>query len=275
MAECDNKGRVLSKDCPVDEEPNREGQPFSLCVGNYTLHYDGYVLWTERRAYQIPDGTFTQITFTDGCITGVGQAPVAGYTPSDCCGPPGSPGTGPGGGEGQEAISPVACNLLARSTQGLYVTPHILGVNGVSVSGCGTAADPLTISATPTSSSGAEIHALSPNNTLAVNGTGTNTAPLTIDLRPIGAATTYNGLDVDQYGRVTGYTNVSVGQINAVVGGRGINVTTTNGVATVELAGAASLAAGSFYTPPDPVLGGTGKRVYYDANGFITSVVAV
>lgn len=281
MADDDcNKGRVLAKDCPPEDTTPRVGTPFDLCVGNYTLHYDGHILWTTRRSYQIPDGTFTQITFSDGCITGVGQAPVAGYTPSDCCAPPGHDPTPGGSGGGTIDISPVACNWLSRSAQGLYVTPHVIGVGGVTVSGCGTTTDPLTISISGAPGSGGafalqDLTVMSPTGTVQVGGAGTPVDPLTLDLKKVGSAGVYGGLDVDAYGRVVGYSAPTNDPVTTVQGGRGISVTSAAGTAIVELSSPALSAAGSFYTPPDPVLGGTGKRVYYNEDGIIINVVAV
>lgn len=60
-------------------------KPFSICVGNKTLVFDGECLSVLDRQYQIPDGTYTSITFTKGCVTNVGTAPIPEYTPQACC----------------------------------------------------------------------------------------------------------------------------------------------------------------------------------------------
>lgn len=271
--EC-NHGRVLSKDCPPDDTPKpRVGEPFTVCVGNYTLVYDGYILKKEARSYQVPDGAYTQLTFSDGCIVGAGQAPIAAYTPSDCCSPP---GRDTGGTVAPTAdISPVACNWLSVSPQGYFVTPHIFGDAGIQVSGCGTSSDPMVIKlAGGGGGSSGSVAAQSPNGTITVHGSGAPSDPLTVDLAPIGVSGVYGGFSVDSYGRITNYS-AGGSTVNAVYGGRGVTVTTTSGVATVELTGSAMAAGGSFYTPPDPVLGGTGKRIYFNADGLITNVVDV
>ena len=60
-------------------------KPFSICVGNHSLIWDGSCASIVKRKYQIPNGTFTSVTFEDGCIVGVGQAPIPQYTPQACC----------------------------------------------------------------------------------------------------------------------------------------------------------------------------------------------
>lgn len=70
---------------PLPEKGKRKCKPFSLCVGNYTLSYDGECPVLEERKYKIPNGTYSSITFEDGCIVGVGECPAPVYTPMQCC----------------------------------------------------------------------------------------------------------------------------------------------------------------------------------------------
>ena len=69
---------------PLPNE-KRKCKKFSLCVGNKSLHYDGDCLYVTDRKFQIPDGTYTSITFQGGCVVGVGTAPLPVYTPQACC----------------------------------------------------------------------------------------------------------------------------------------------------------------------------------------------
>ena len=71
MANCGCK--PCSKEMPASKTKCKQ---FSLCVGNKSLHYDGNCLFVTDRKYKIPDGTYTSITFKNGCITGVDKAPL-------------------------------------------------------------------------------------------------------------------------------------------------------------------------------------------------------
>lgn len=68
------------------ETKKKKCKPFSVCVGNYSLIWDGSCASVQERTYKIPDGTYTSLTFQGGCIVGVGNAPVPQYTPQACCG---------------------------------------------------------------------------------------------------------------------------------------------------------------------------------------------
>lgn len=80
MAEC--------KPCKAAiEETPKVCRPFSVCVGNKSLVYDGSCLYLLDRKTKIKAGTYTSITFDEnGCVVGAGQAPLAEYTPQACCG---------------------------------------------------------------------------------------------------------------------------------------------------------------------------------------------
>lgn len=80
MANCGCK--PCSKELP---DAKRKCKEFSLCVGNKSLHYDGNCLYVTDRKFKIPNGTYTSITFQEGCIVGVGTAPLPVYTPQACC----------------------------------------------------------------------------------------------------------------------------------------------------------------------------------------------
>lgn len=114
---------------------------FSICVGNKTLIWDGDCATVQDRQYQIPNGTYTSITFENGCIVAVGQATIPQYTPQQCC------------DTGTSTISPSNTNNLSASkTRGnlvsiqngvLTVTPLWDNANGIiKVDGYGTADQP-------------------------------------------------------------------------------------------------------------------------------------
>lgn len=63
-------------------------KPFTVCVGNKSLVFDGTCLHALPRKIQIPAGTYTSITLDEnGCIVDAGTAPVPVYTPQACCDP--------------------------------------------------------------------------------------------------------------------------------------------------------------------------------------------
>lgn len=136
MADCGCK--PCSKPLP---KKAKACKPFSLCVGNYTLIWDGVCPTIQPREYQIPDGTYTSITFQDGCIVGVGEAPIPQYTPRQCC----------DNGKSNNDDVPVGSNVTVSLERGNLVTmtgnaisvvPHWDTQGNISVSGNGTVNNP-------------------------------------------------------------------------------------------------------------------------------------
>ena len=64
---------------PTDDCCTPPSPKFDLCVGSYTLHWDGKRAWIEQRQV-IPDGTYDTVTVVGGCIEGFGYAPPPKYT---------------------------------------------------------------------------------------------------------------------------------------------------------------------------------------------------
>lgn len=288
--------------CPVDPDPGTGSPPvceeFSVCVGNYTLSYDGTCVKLGPRGYKIPDGTYSNITFQDGCIVGVGQAQVPAYTPPACCDDAGS---GPSGPAASVVVDPRTCNWLTNGPAGLLVAPTIQAGSGVTINGCGTASDPLTISMAATGS-GTQVYASSSATPISVQGTGLDSSPLQIGMNASGiTAGSYAGFEVNSYGLITGYDEVG-GLVTSLVNAGGVAVApVANGVWSVGLEsvlsnpgtvslgiytmtvdqygritsvtmnpGTAPLEAGRFYSPAvgnDPA-----KFVYYDSTGVIVRV---
>lgn len=197
---------------------HKKCKPFSLCVGNFTLIFDGVCPRIEPRQYQIPDGTYTSITFNNGCITAVGEAPIPQYTPQQCC----------GGEEDLAHNSEASADLsttnipgnLARIQNGAIVVKPVWDMTGnVVVSGLGTGDKPYTpkvkISKKENNTLIEEKDGLFANlffkttGTVEVEGNGTKAKPYTLNV--LGAEAKLpkinnteilgNGFTLDEYGR--------------------------------------------------------------------------
>lgn len=134
MADCGC--RPCSKELP---KQNGSCKPFSLCVGNNSLHYDGECLFVTKRKFQIPDGSYTSLTFKDGCIVDVGQAPIPVYTPQACC--DGAPATTVIEQPRLE-VAEGAGNLAKIEGNKLTVDPLWRDTTSVNISGNGTTDKP-------------------------------------------------------------------------------------------------------------------------------------
>lgn len=295
MSECIQTPR---KNCPPTEPevPPRACDPFEVCVGNVTLSYDGECMAVSPRAYQIPDGSYSTITFTAGCITAVGQSPVPAYTPNECCAPARS--VDEEQTTGSTPIDPRACNWLSGSAAGLLVSPTIRGTSGITVTGCGTANDPLVLALSEAAGGGIIAQALDPP--IRVLGSGESLDdPLQIGMSNSGIeAGDYLGLQINRFGLVTGYIPPGGSIVKAIVGVDSISVVETSigsGTYIVSLADSPGVAGtyrlGRFsvtvnnkglitqisqVTPavtPGQFVSNDGKTISYNADGLITSVV--
>lgn len=184
-------GNCNCKPCKkeIKTKPKKRS-PFSLCVGGKTLVYDGENLTVLKGKFTIPDGTYTAITFTNGCITDVGQAPVAQYTPTMCCGgenteaPPTS---------GESLVAGNGTDNLATINHGeISVTPHWKATNSNKVTGSGTINSPWGV-ATNISTDGGNLLTIRGNglfagvkfktsDTISISGDGTTGNPYTLNL---------------------------------------------------------------------------------------------
>ena len=115
-------------------------KPFSICVGNKTLAFDGECLTVTERQYQVPDGTYTSITFVGGCITGVGQAPLPVYTPQACC--DGESNTNHSQNSEGVSVGKSKNNILMMNGNSLYVEPSWDNAKTISITGNGTTNKP-------------------------------------------------------------------------------------------------------------------------------------
>ena len=134
---------------PEEVVPPKEPTPaFDLCVGDYSLHWDGTHL-THSRKIVTPDGTYGSITLHDGCVVAYGDCEIPTYTPPYCnpnplpCGE--GVGTGGGTGGGTVTVSPTAGNHLKQDPFGLFAKTYLSGGTGITVSGEGTQQRPYTV----------------------------------------------------------------------------------------------------------------------------------
>ena len=119
---------------------------FSVCIADYTLHWDGTHATLERTRVTT-DGTYGSITLQDGCVVGYGDCEIPTYTPPYCNPNPAPCNDGTGGGKGTTAtVSARAGNQLATDDYGLYAKAYVQGGTGVTVTGHGTQSSPYMVS---------------------------------------------------------------------------------------------------------------------------------
>ena len=135
--------------CPQPEQPDttpKTTPAFSVCIMDYTLHWDGTHATLERSRLTT-DGTYGSITVHDGCVVGFGECEVPIYTPPYCNPNPAPCNDGSGAGNGTTAtVSPRAENQLAMDQYGLFSKAYVKGDTGITVTGSGTQSSPYLIS---------------------------------------------------------------------------------------------------------------------------------
>lgn len=131
----------------AEPQPKQPTTPFSLCVGDYALHWDGTHL-THTRERVTPDGTYGSITLHDGCVMSYGDCEIPTYTPPYCNpNPVPCSEVGSGNTAGATAtVSPTAGNTLKYDSFGLFAKTYVSGGTGITVQGDGTQQRPYTIS---------------------------------------------------------------------------------------------------------------------------------
>ena len=192
-------------------------KPFSICVGNHSLIWDGYCTSIVKRKYQIPNGTYTSVTFEDGCIIGVGQAPIPQYTPQACC----DGETVEQVGGTQDLTRAKGVNNLVTITNGAISVEPMWDANGnIKVEGNGTPDKPwkpsVRISAKTGNTLKMENDGLFANlffkttDTVTVTGKGTSLEPYQLDVKGAEAKLAEinkeevegNGFTIDKQGRI-------------------------------------------------------------------------
>lgn len=127
------------KPCKKPIDKVRKCKPFAYCVGNKSLVWDGECLSLLDRQYKIPDGTFTSITFKDGCIVDVGLAPIPRYTPQACCDKEVEDVGNGGNGSNNLTLSKKKTNIATLENDILDVSPVWGNSKSILVKGNGTA----------------------------------------------------------------------------------------------------------------------------------------
>lgn len=200
-------------------------KPFQICVGNHSLVWDGSCASIVKRKYQIPNGTFTSVTFEDGCIVGVGQAPIPQYTPQACC--DGDTVEQVGGTQGLTRAKGV--NNLVTITNGAISVEPMWDANGnIKVEGNGTQDKPWKPSVRISSKTGntlkMENDGLFANlffkttDTVTVTGKGTSLEPYRLDVKGAEAKLAEinkeevegNGFTIDKQGRIKADPDLSL-----------------------------------------------------------------
>lgn len=284
MDDCAKK-RVLRKDCPPAdvEEELTPCPPVAFCAGNKHVSFDGRCLTVENRAYQIPDGSYSLITFEDGCIVAVGNLPPPAYTANQCC-PPAGVDSAPPGADTVVSLDPK--NLLRSTPSGLIVTPQIIG-RGVDVTGSGTSSDPFVITASGDGSHKVFVVSGTPESVAVTGGGQSLQDPITIGLKDVIQSGVYGPFTVNSKGQVVNYSPSSLEPIVAINAQAPLKSEVRDGIATVSIdESVINPPASEIETGPDgygwtPEFGsnggmfrsGDGRLVYYDATGRITQVV--
>lgn len=188
------------------KEPEKEiypppTNPFTLCVGDYALHWDG-TRATVERVRRTTDGTYTSITTVNGCIVDYGHAEEPTYTPP-YCNPNPSPCQGGGEGGGTVVISPNKDNILSQVSNGLYARCYIQASNGIDIKGTGTLVNPYIISTSISNGSISTKYVVGRNGVVASTDTNGTTF---VELEETGVKTgIYDITDqfaVDKFGRI-------------------------------------------------------------------------
>lgn len=200
-------------------------KPFSICVGNHSLIWDGSCASIVKRKYQVPNGTFTSVTFEDGCIVGVGQAPIPQYTPQACC--DGDTVEQVGGTQGLTRAKGVN-NLVTITNGAISVEPMWDANSNIKVEGNGTQDKPwkpsVRISAKTGNTLKMENDGLFANlffkttDTVTVTGKGTSLEPYRLDVKGAEAKLAEinkeevegNGFTIDKQGRIKADPDLSL-----------------------------------------------------------------
>ena len=216
------------------ESQSRNVYPaFSVCLPfGRALEWDGAGLRLKGRV-TLPNGNYGTITVEDGCITDAQEQPVCEYTPQPCS--PAAPGCSgsTSGTSSSLVLQPSTANLLNYDASGrLGAELNYVASDGISITGNGTASNPLVVSTIPTEES--KTHLISGNAGVAVSGDGGSDTPYVVthtDGHLTGG--TYGSFTIDNYGHVTDYTPQTE-YISGVVAGHGVEVTTTGTLVTIS-----------------------------------------
>ena len=205
------------------------------------------------------DGTYGKVKVQNGCIVGVEDEDASLYTASPC-----APVPNPCDCDGGVNISGVQGNLLYKDGSGdLAAVLHYEAGNGITMSGDGTAENPLTVAATSSGSGG--ISNVLGNDVIEVTKSGTTAI---VKHKPSAAESSIIGpVCIDSYGHVIGAAEVSSdGGVLGVLGRDGVDANTdpNTNIVTVSLADMLDAPSGTWW------LGG--YLVDIDSKGRVTGV---
>lgn len=226
--------------CPTPDPtptPPKSTTAFSVCIADYTLHWDGTHATLERTQFT-PNGTYGAITIQDGCVVGYGECEVPTYTPPYCNPNPApcNEGGSGGGGTGTTAtVSPRAGNQLTTDNYGLYAKAYVQGGTGVTVTGQGTQTSPYIISmasGTGGGTTGGKIVGQGPISVEERNGVYFISIP-----RANLTAGKYGPFNVNEYGVITGIDdNVAMLTSDNIGGSNDVQITKVADGITIDLA---------------------------------------
>ena len=227
--------------CPTPDPtptPPKPTPAFSVCIADYTLHWDGTHATLDRTRFTT-NGTYGSTTIQDGCVVGYGECEVPTYTPP-YCNPNPAPcnegGSGGGGGTGTtDTVSPRTGNQLATDAYGLYAKAYVQGGSGVTVTGQGTQTSPYTVSIAENAGGG------------ATGGTIVGQGPISVEERngvyfinmPRADLTAgkYGPFNVNEYGVITSIDdNVDMLTSDNINGSNDVQITKVAGDITIDLA---------------------------------------
>lgn len=264
----DCQERILPSCERVIKEASTSGScpSWNICLpfgGN--LHTEGGCIHYDPPSSVPPDGEYTKIVIVNGCIVDAKQADIPLYTASPCAPVP-TPCDCAGGGSGSlPDPSPQAGNMFRYDASGRpLVKLTVQSGEGVSVTGSGTANDPLVI--TNTQEQAGQLYLRSGSAAIGITGDGTASDPKTIT-HASGFEGTLNGMTFDAFGHLVSYEKPSQTEgVNGVVGVGGINVEMdpNSKIATVSLQQPATVVQG------DQLFGG--NIVSFDDKNRITGV---
>ncbi len=223
------KQTTCQQDVPNTQQNQYE--PFAVCLPfGRVLVYDGTGLRLNGSP-SVPDGKYGQIVVQNGCITDAEEQPVCEYTPQPCT--PAATGCS-GSGDSSVTLQPGADNLLNYDASGrLGAQLYAQGDGGISVSGYGTASDPLIIRYS--SGAASQTYVKQGNLAVGVTGSGSSTDPYYITHRESSLpAGTYNGITVDDYGHVSNIEEITTA-VTGLVATTGIELKQTGTIYTVGL----------------------------------------
>ena len=226
--------------CPTPDPtptPPKSTPAFSVCIADYTLHWDGTHATLERTQFTT-NGTYGSITIQDGCVVGYGECEVPTYTPPYCNPNPApcNEGGSGGGGTGTTAtVSPRTGNQLTTDNYGLYAKAYVQGGTGVTVTGQGTQTSPYIISMASGAGGGTTGGAIVGQGPISVeerNGVYFISMP-----RANLTAGKYGPFNVNEYGVITGIDdNVTVLTSDNIGGSNDVQVTKVADGITIDLA---------------------------------------